>query len=197
MTNLESILKSRHYFANKGLCSQGYGFSSSHVWMQEFNCKESWVPKNWYFWSVVLEKSLKSPLDCKEIQPIHPKGNQSWIFIERIDAEAETLVLWPPNMKNWLIGNKTLVLGKIEGRSKRRQQRMRWLDGITGLMDMNLSKLRGLVMDTWHALVHEITKSQTRLSDWTELRWANDGNSNRLYFLGLQDHIRCWLQPWN
>ena len=81
-----------------------YGFSSSHVWMWELDHRESWTPKNWCFWTVVLEKTLKSPLDCKEIQPVHPKGNQSWIFIVRIDAEAETLVLWPPDVKNWLIG---------------------------------------------------------------------------------------------
>ena len=103
MTNLDSILKSRHYFANKGPSSQGYGFSRSHVWMRELDYKESWVPKNGYFWSVVLEKTLESPLDCKEIQPVHPKGDQSWVFIGRIDAEAETPILWPPDAKNWLI----------------------------------------------------------------------------------------------
>ena len=103
MTNLASILKSRHYFANKGPSSQGYGFSSGHVWMWELDYKESWVPKNWYFWTVVLEKTLESPLDCKEIQPVHPKGNQSWIFMGRTDAEAETPILWPPDVKSWLI----------------------------------------------------------------------------------------------
>ena len=104
MTNLDSIFKSRHYFANKGLSSQGYGFSSGHVWMWELNCEGSWVSKNWCFWTVVLEKTLESPLDWKEIQPVHPKGNQSWIFIGRTDAEAETPILWPPDAKNWLIG---------------------------------------------------------------------------------------------
>ena len=105
MTNLDSMLKKqRHYFANKGPSSQGYGFPGSHVWMWELNCKESWVPKNWCFWTVVLEKTLESPLDCKEIRPVHLKGNQSWIFIERTDAEAETPILWPPYVKNWLIG---------------------------------------------------------------------------------------------
>ena len=103
MTNLDSILKSRHYFANK-LSSQRYGFSSSHVWMWELDYKESWALKNWCFWTVVLEKTLESPLDCKEIQPVHPKGNQSWLFIGRTDAEAETAILWPPNVKNWLFG---------------------------------------------------------------------------------------------
>ena len=96
--------KQRHYFANKGPISQGYGFSSSHVWMWELDYKESWVLKNWCFWTVVLEKTLESPLDCKEIQPVHPKGNQSWIFIGRTDAEAETPILWLPDAKNWLIG---------------------------------------------------------------------------------------------
>ena len=96
--------KQRHYFANKGPSSQGYGFSSSHVWMWELDFKESWVPKNWCFWTVVLEKTLESPLDCKEIQPVHPKENQSWIFIGRTDVEAETPILWPPDTKNCLIG---------------------------------------------------------------------------------------------
>ena len=96
--------KQRHYFAKKGPISQGYGFSSSHVWMWELDYKESWVLKNWCFWTVVLEKTLESPLDCKEIQPVHPKGNQSWIFIGRTDAEAETPILWLPDAKNWLIG---------------------------------------------------------------------------------------------
>ena len=99
----QHIKKQRHYFANKGLSSQGYGFSSSHVWMWELDYKESWVQKNWCFWIVVLEKTLESPLDCKEIKPIHRKGNQSWIFIGRTDAEAETPILWLPDPKNWLI----------------------------------------------------------------------------------------------
>ena len=103
MTNLDSILKSRHYFANKGPSSQGYGFSRSHVWMWEFDYKESWALKNWCFWIVVLEKTLESPLECKEIQPVHPKGNQSWVFTGRTDVEAETPILWPPDVKNWLI----------------------------------------------------------------------------------------------
>ena len=106
----QHIKKQRHSFANKGPSSQGYGFSSSHVWIWELDCKESWVLKNWCFWTVVLEKTLGSPLDCK-IKPVHPKGNQSWLFIGRIDAEAETPVLWPPDAKNWLIG-KDLDAGK-------------------------------------------------------------------------------------
>jgi len=101
MTNLDSILKSRD-FANKCLSSQGYGFSNSHVWMWELDYKESWVLKNWCFWTVVFEKTLEGPLDSKEIQPVHPKGDQSWIFIGRTDVEAETPILWPPDVKNWL-----------------------------------------------------------------------------------------------
>ena len=97
------IKKQRHYFANKGLSSQSYYFSSSHVWMWELDYKESWVLKNWCFWPVVLEKTLESPSDCKEIQPVHPKGNQSWIFIGRTDVEAETPILWTPDVKNWII----------------------------------------------------------------------------------------------
>ena len=104
MTNLDSILKSRDVILPTK-SSQGYGFSSSHVWVLELDCKESWVPKSWCFWTVVLEKTLESPLDSKQIQLVHPKGNQSWIFIGRIDAEAETPILWPPDKKNWHIGN--------------------------------------------------------------------------------------------
>ena len=99
----QHIKKQRHYFANKGLSSPGYSFSSSHVWMWELDCEESWALKNWCFWTVVLEKTLESPLDCKAIQPVRPKGNQSWIFIGRTDVEAETPILWPSDVKNWLI----------------------------------------------------------------------------------------------
>ena len=105
MTNLDSILKKqRHYFTNKDLSSQSYGFSTRHVWMWQLDYKESWALKNWCFWTVVLEKTLESSLDCKKIQPVHPKGNQSWIFIGETDAEAETPILWPPVAKNQLIG---------------------------------------------------------------------------------------------
>ena len=126
MTNLDSILKNRHYFANKGPSSQSYGFSSSHGWMWELDYKESWAPKNWCFWTVVLE----IPLDSKEIQPVHPKGNESWIFIGRTDAEAETPILWSHDGKNWLIGKDPD--GRKDWRQEEKgQQRMRLLDGIT------------------------------------------------------------------
>ena len=100
----QHVKKQRHYFTNKGPSSQSYGFSSGHVWMWELDYKESWAPKNWCFWTAVLEKTLESPLDCREIQPVHPKGDQSWVFIGKSAAEAVTPVLWPPDGKNWLIG---------------------------------------------------------------------------------------------
>ena len=100
----QHIKKQRHCFVNKGPCIQGYGFSSGHVWMWELDYKESWAPKNWCFWTVVLKKTLESPLDCKEIQPVHPKGDQSLVFIGRTDVEAETLIFWPPDANSWLFG---------------------------------------------------------------------------------------------
>ena len=104
---IQHIKKQQHHFANKGSYSQSYGFSSGHVWMRELHSKESWAPKNWCFWTVVLEEALEGPLDCMEIQLVHPKGNQSWIFIGRTDAEAEIPILWPLDAKNWLIWKDT------------------------------------------------------------------------------------------
>ena len=177
----QCIKKQRHHLANKGLYNQGYGFSSSPVQMWELDHNEGWALNNWCFWTMVLEKILESPLDCKEIKPLNPKGNKLWIFIGRTDAKAEAPILWPPDAKSQLNG-KDPDAGKDWGQKERRQKRMK-LD--TDSMDMNLSKLGEIVKDRGAscAAVHGVTKSRTWLSNWTT---AATTAEECVYFLNWQ-----------
>ena len=172
MTNLDSKLKSRG-IADKGPSSQGYGFSSSHIWMWELDYKESWVLKNWCFWSVVLEKTLESPLDCKEIQPVHPKGGKSWVFIGRTDAKAETPIFWPPDEQSWLIG-KDSDAGRYWGQEEKGTTEdelagwHHWLDGCESEWTPGVGDGQGglVYCDSWG---HKESDTTERLN-WTELR---------------------------
>ena len=169
LTYLKKKKKQRHKFLNKGPSSQGRGFSRGHLWMWKLDCEESWAPKSWCFWTVVLEKTLESPSDCKEIPPVHPKGDQSCslkglMFKPKLQYFGH--LMWRGDSLE-----KTLLLGKIEPRRRMGWQRMRWLDDIIDSMDMSFGKLRELVMDreAWRVEIHGVTKYRTRLSDWTEL----------------------------
>ena len=158
----QHIKKQRHYFGDESPSSQSYSFSSSHVQMSVLDHKKIWVPKNWCFATVVFEKTLESPLDCKELKQVYLKGNKSWIFIGRTDAESEALIFCPPDANNWLIG-KDPTLGKIEGRQRRGWQRMRQLDSITDLMDLSLNKLQSMGLQR---------SDRTEWLNWTELNWS-------------------------
>ena len=166
-----------------------YGFSSSHVLKWELDHKQRWVPDNWCFWTAVLEKTLESPLDCKEIQPVHSEGDQSWQYsleglMLKLKLQYFGHLMWRTDLLT-----KTMTLGKIEGRRRRGQQRMRWLDGLTDSVDMSLSKLQEIVKDRedWQAIVHGVTKNQIWLSDWTTTTYREQNGGWEIGKKGLRN----------
>ena len=178
----QHIKKQRHYFANKGPSSQSYGFSSSHVWMWGLDYKESWALKNWYFWTMVLEKTLESPLDCKEIKLVNPKGNQSWIFIRRIDAEAETPILWPSDVKNWLTGKDSDA-----GKDWRQEEKGTTEDEMVG-------------WDHWlnrHDFEEDPGVVDGQGSLVCCILWGHKGSDMTKQLNWTENHCRWWLQLWN
>ena len=165
------------HFSNKGLSSQSCGFSSSRIWMWELDHEEGWTAQNWCFWRMVLEKTLESPLDSKEIKPVNSKGNQPWIFVGRTDAEAEPPILWPADARNWLIG-KDPDAGKDWRQKKGMTEDVIRLGGITDFDGHELSKFWEMVKEreAWYATAHGVSKSWTRLNNWTEVNAWTEQN---------------------